>query len=139
MIKPPKEKDDPKLAMGVSSALTELVDFYATAIDYAGVDPKRTHFGKSLRPILEKETSENRSYVFCEGGRLPEETHCDEFHSSGPDGRRNPSCILAEDESSVRRNGPCKRNHDLANKRYKYVSRITGEDEFYDMRNRIRS
>lgn len=132
LIKPPKEKDDPKLAMGVSSALTELVDFYATAIDYAGVDPKRTHFGKSLRPILEKETSENRSYVFCEGGRLPEETHCDEFHSSGPDGP--PESFVYWPKMKAQSDGTAHaKGTMIRDKRYKYVSRITGEDEFYDM------
>ena len=68
LIKPPVwEKTDP----GISDAMTELVDFYATVMDYADIKPQRTQFGISLRPVIEDRRNENRKYVFCEGGRLP--------------------------------------------------------------------
>ena len=45
LIKPPVwEKTDP----GISDAMTELVDFYATVMDYADIKPQRTQFGISL-------------------------------------------------------------------------------------------
>ncbi len=63
LIKPPKtEHTDP----GIADALTELVDFYATVMDYAGAEPTQDQFGKSLRPILEDRTKPGRKYVFCE-------------------------------------------------------------------------
>ena len=61
LIKPPKgEAVDP----GITDSFAELVDFYATAMDYAGVEPDHDHFGKSLRPILEDRRVSLREYVF---------------------------------------------------------------------------
>lgn len=130
LVKAPKE--NVSHALGISDALTELIDFYATAIDYAGVKPNRTHFGKSLRPILEGRTSKNRFYVFCEGGRLLEETHCDEFHASGPSGPPESFVYWPKMKAQSDGNAHAKGTM-IRDERYKYVSRITGEDEFYDM------
>ncbi len=129
LIKPPKgEALDP----GVTHSLAELVDFYATVMDYAGVRPRRTHFGRSLRPIVENRSREVRDFVCCEGGRLPEEVHCDEFHASGPNGPA-PGFVyypkmLAQTDSEAHAKGVM-----LRTKRYKLVRRITGEDEIYDL------
>ncbi|MCI6886152.1 MAG: sulfatase-like hydrolase/transferase [Lachnospiraceae bacterium] len=129
LIKPPKgEALDP----GVTDAMAELVDFYATAMDYAGVTSQRTQFGKSLRPIMGNRMLEHRSFVCCEGGRLPEEQHCDEYHAGGPQGpNRNfvywPK-MMAQTDDEAHAKGTMIRNHN-----YKYVSRISGEDEFYDL------
>lgn len=129
LIKPPAgERVDP----GVTDALAELVDFYGTAMDYAGVTPGRTHFGRSLRPVVENRGSRVRDYVTCEGGRLPEEKHCDEYHSAGQDGP-SPRFVYwpkmkAQLEDEAHAKGAMIRDG-----RYKYVSRITGEDEFYDL------
>lgn len=129
LIKPPKwEIPD----VGISDAMTELVDFYATAADYAGMMPGRTHFGKSLRPIIRERGRENRDYVFCEGGRNPGETHCDEYHSSGPLGPKETFVywpkMMAQTDDEAHAKGTMIRSRD-----YKYISRITGEDEFYDL------
>jgi arylsulfatase A-like enzyme len=52
IIKPPKsQKVDP----GTTNALTELVDFYATVLDYAGVEPMHDHFGAPCRGGSQKE------------------------------------------------------------------------------------
>ncbi len=131
LIKPPKgERVDP----GVTTGLTELVDFYATAMDYAGVEPTHSQFGRSLRPVVENRKECVREFVCCEGGRLPGERHCDEFHDSGPQGTHkwNPywarHCAQADDKA-----------HDkgvmLRTKKGKYVSRVSGKDEYYDLEN----
>ncbi|WP_312425862.1 sulfatase-like hydrolase/transferase [Lacrimispora sp.] len=130
LVKPPK---DARLDAGVTDALAELVDFYATAMDYAGEELKRTQFGRSLRPVIEDRSRENRSFVYCEGGRLPEEEHCDEFHSSGPNGP-DPNFVywpkmMAQTDDIAHAKGTMIRNRD-----YKYVSRIAGADEFYDLK-----
>ncbi|MDD3429496.1 MAG: sulfatase-like hydrolase/transferase [Oscillospiraceae bacterium] len=83
LIKPPKGTD---MDAGVSDSLVELVDFFATAMDFADVTPSYTHFGRSLRPVLKNRAADVREYVFCEGGRQPGETHCDEYHQAGPQG-----------------------------------------------------
>lgn len=68
LIKPPKNIP---LDPGISNSMVELVDFYATAMDLAGVQPTHTHFGHSLRPVLADRSAKVRDYVFCEGGRQP--------------------------------------------------------------------
>ena len=65
--------------------MTELV-FYTTVMDYAGITPERTQFGRSFKHMIEDRTKEHRAYVFCEGGRLSEEKHSDEYHVSGQNG-----------------------------------------------------
>ncbi len=117
---------------GISSALTELVDFYATAMDYAGVVPGHTHFGHSLRGIIEGKTEVNRPYVFSEGGRNPGEIHCDEYHEAGPNGLSAKSVYwpkaMAQTDDEAHAKGIMMRTD-----RYKYISRTIGRDEFYDL------
>ena len=75
LIKPPKGRGaDP----GVCESLVELVDFYATVLDYAGVQPAHSQFGRSLAAAVADRSTPVRNAVFCEGGRLAEETHCSE-------------------------------------------------------------
>lgn len=130
LIKPQKGSPvDP----GISDSMTELVDFYATVMDYADVPVYRTHFGTSLRKVIENRSKENREFVCCEGGRLPEEKHCDEYHGAGPSGPDKnfvywPKMMAQTDD------GAHAKAVMLRTKHYKYISRITDEDEFYDLR-----
>ncbi len=129
LIKPPKgEAVDP----GVTRSMAELVDFYATAMDYAGVQPGHTHFGQSLRPVIADRSRQNREFVCCEGGRLPEEVHCDEFHANGPRGTMPMSPYwprhFAQTDDEAHAKGVM-----LRTEKYKYVCRVNGEDEFYDL------
>lgn len=129
LVKPPK---DYALDPGVSDALVELVDFYATALDMAGVSSPHTQFGRSLVPILADRQAAVRSFACCEGGRMPGETHCDEYHSCGPQGPSENSAyypkMMAQTNDVAHAKGIM-----LREKRYKYVSRIAGGDELYDM------
>ncbi len=131
LIKPPKLES---VDAGITDSFAELIDFYATIQDYAGLEKNYTHFGISLRPVLENRLIENRDYVCCEGGRLPEEIHCDEFHSGGPKGTNpyNPYYPRhkAQTDDEAHAKGVMIRNHN-----YKLVSRVIGQDEFYDLRN----
>ncbi len=129
LVKPPSGIP---LDPGICSSLVELVDFYATALDIAGLVSSHTHFGKSLVPVLSDRRLPNREYVFCEGGRLPEETHCDEYHESGPQGL-NPRVVYwpknkAQTDPVAHAKGIMIRDHN-----YKYISRTLGSDEFYDL------
>ena len=127
LIKPPKGYDvDP----GVSDSLTELIDFYATAMEFAGVTPNHTHFGKSLIPVLKDRSTPNREYVYSEGGRQPDEILCDEFHADGtsyPEIEYWPK-KMAQTDHEAHAKGIMMRDH-----HYKYVSRTLGRDEFYDL------
>jgi len=126
LIKPPAGT---KLDPGITDSLAELVDFYATAMDFAGVEPQRTQFGRSLRPVIADRSAKVRDFVCTEGGRLPGELHCDEYHVSNPKREFEywPKMMAQTDD----------RGHAkgimIRNDRYKYVNRITDENEFYDL------
>lgn len=129
IVKPPKgEGVDP----GVSDSMTELIDFYATVMDYAGVIPSHTHFGKSLRPIIKNRKERNRDYVFCEGGRLPAETHCDEFHDFGPRGM-SPRIDYYPKGKAQTDPAAHEKAVMIRSDQYKLVFRSITENEFYDL------
>ena len=129
LIKPPKGFP---VEPGVSDSLVELVDFYATAMDFAGVEPTHSHYGRSLRPILLDRRAAVRDFVTCEGGRNPEEEHCDEFHAAGPQGTSPYSPYwprhMAQTDPDAHARGYMLRTAD-----WKLVSRVNGKDELYDL------
>lgn len=116
---------------GVADGLVELVDLYATALSFAGARPSHTHFGRSLEPVLQDRKSCGRDYVFCEGGRLEEETHCDEYHESMPDERNYYYPRLKAQTDPVAHGKAAM----IRSKRYKYIRRIYERDELYDLVN----
>lgn len=131
LIKPPKGTAvDP----GVSDSLAELVDFYATAMDLAGVEPSGDHFGKSLRSVLADRKVSLRDFAFCEGGRLPHEEQCDEYHAAAGKGGTIPKASMywprqtAQTDDLAHAKGTMVRD-----RRYKYVHRTSGKHEFYDL------
>ena len=129
LVKPPKgEQVDP----GISDSLVELVDFYATVMEYACVMPDHTHFGRSLTPVLADREAVIREYVFCEGGRMPGETHCDESHINGPNGSP-PSFVYWPRQTAQREDEAHCKGTMIRNQRYKYISRVNGAYEFYDL------
>lgn len=129
LVKPPKGAAvDP----GVTDSLAELVDFYATAMDYAGVAPSHDHFGRSLRPVIADRAQAVRQYVHCEGGRMPGEQQCDEYHAEGPAGPAKASPYwpkkVAQLDGEAHEKGAM-----ICDGRYKYVHRPSGRDELYDL------
>lgn len=129
LVKPPSGMAvDP----GITDSLAELVDFYATAMEYAGVTPDHTHFGRSLSPVIADRNVQIREYVFCEGGRMPGETHCDESHINGPNGSP-PSFVYWPRQTAQREDDTHCKGTMIRDKRYKYISRSDGADEFYDL------
>lgn len=130
LIKPPKGF---ALDAGISDSLVELVDFYATAMDFAAVAPTHTHYGRSLKAVLHDRGAAVRDFVTCEGGRNPEEIHCDEFHAGGPNGTSPFSPYwprhMAQTDPDAHAKGYMLRTAD-----WKLVSRVNGRDELYDLR-----
>jgi arylsulfatase A-like enzyme len=114
----------------ISDALVELVDLTATVQHYAGITPDYTHFGKSLVPIISGETDDHRDAVFCEGGRLNGELHCNESAPANED----PSMLYWPRGEMQRSEGP---EHTKATmirtKKFKYVRRFYETDELYDL------
>lgn len=129
LVKPPKGE---AIQPGISDSLVELVDFYATAMAYAGVTPDHTHFGRHLGPVLESRDGKIRDYVFCEGGRMPGETHCDESHINGPNGSP-PAFVYWPRQTAQREDDTHCKGTMIYDGRYKYISRQNGDDEFYDL------
>ncbi len=120
------------LDAGISDSLVELVDFYATAMAVANVVPSHTHFGRSLLPVLADRKVKIRDYAFCEGGRQPNEKHCDEYHQAGEKGvpKTTPYWpkMMAQQDDEAHAKGIMMRGE-----RYKYISRTLGSDELYDL------
>lgn len=129
LIKPPKGVE---LDPGISDSLAELVDFYATALEFAGASSTHTHFGRSLVPVLNNRMTRVRDYAFCEGGRQPGEQHCDEYHQCGPNGAPPATPywpkMMAQRDDEAHAKGIM-----IRGEQYKYVSRTLGRDELYDM------
>ena len=133
IIKPPKRE---KTDAGITDSLAELVDFYATVMDYASVEPDHDQYGKSLRPVIENRNREIRDFVFSEGGRMPYEWQADEYHGSSKE-------IAAASEEDAywpkKMAQSCAEAHAkgtmIRDRRYKYIKRSGGRDEFYDLEN----
>lgn len=130
LIKPPK--DFGKVDTGVSDSIIELVDFYATAMDFAGVEPEHDHFGRSTRPILENRESKIRDVAFCEGGRMPYEYQCDEYHISDPNGPKKGGLYWPKQKAQSDNTAHAKGTM-ITDGHYKYVHRTIGSCEFYDL------
>lgn len=129
IVKPPKACG---VDAGISPALTELLDLYATVLDYANVQPCHTHHSRSVRRVVENRQCANRTAVFCEGGRMPGETHCDEYHINGENG--SPESFVYWPKQKAQADDVAHgRGIMLRTEKYKYVSRITEPDELYDL------
>ena len=129
IIKPPS---DIPIQPGIRDALVELIDFTATAYEYAGITPDYDHFGRSLTPLLTGATGEHRDAVFCEGGRLLGEEQAmekgsDSFHD--PAGLYWPRVQLQGNEDGSHSKATMCRTRN-----YKYVRRLYDTDELYDLR-----
>ena len=128
VIKPPA---DVPVEPRVSDALVELIDFPATVEALTGIEPRHTHFGRSLLPVLAGETDEHRDAVFCEGGRIHGERHCMELESHGADDPTHPYwprlAVQASEGPEHGKGVMCR------TKTHKYVMRLYENDELYDL------
>lgn len=128
LVKPPKGV---KVSPGISDSLVELVDFYATALDYAGVKPSHTHFGINLNPVLADRAVSIRDYAFCEGGRMPNEV-CSEYVNAHCNGE-NPSLEYWPRQKAMSDNEGHYKGTMISDSHYKLVYRSNGKSEFYDL------
>ena len=120
IIKPPA---DYQVDAGINNNLTELIDFYATAMDMAGVKPNHTHYGNSLVKNLKDKNLKNRDFVCCEGGREAGEIHCDEYHTKGPNGPAIYSDYYPR-QNSQKDDLAHAKGIMLRDERYKFISRL---------------
>lgn len=129
LVKPPVNFPcDP----GVTDSLAELVDLYATVLEFAEIPSSHSHFGRPLQPVLADRRKTIRDAVFCEGGRLASEKHCSEAVDPEKQGReRNmvywPRYAAQWDDEAHAKGTMIRTRH------WKYVYRAEGMCELYDM------
>ncbi len=133
LVKPPKMTDDDGREVfacdaGVAGGVVELVDFYATVMDYAGVEPVEDHFGRSLRPVVADRDFRVRQYAHCEGGRLAHEEQCDEWHCDPP--RPGMDDYWAKKTAELDSEAHEKTTM-VTDGHYKFVQHLSGEHELY--------
>lgn len=116
---------------GVRDELVELIDFTATAYDFAGVQPGYDHFGRSLRASIAGEAGRTRDAVFCEGGRLAHEDHCCEKESGAATERSNKYWPKVSAQQEMPAHGKAVMSR---TKEFKYVRRPFEEDQLFDLR-----
>ena len=129
IVKPPA---DQPIAPGIRDQLVELIDFTATAYEWAGIAPDYDHFGRSLTPLIQDADAEHRDAVFCEGGRLIGEEQAMEKDSPSfydPTGLYWPRVQLQGSEAGEHSKATMCRTRD-----FKYVRRLYESDELYDLR-----
>jgi arylsulfatase A-like enzyme len=132
IVKPPVDR---AIEPGVRrDTLAELVDVAATVFDIAGIDPGYDQFGRSLLPSIADATLPHRDYAFCEGGRRPDEMQVSEVESLtqfGPDptvGLYYPRINIQVQDAAAHGRAAMIRSLTA-----KYVLRMGGADEFYDL------
>ena len=131
VVKPPAAR--PARA-GVREQLVELVDFPATVYDLAGIEVEHWQFGRSVAPMFEDARAAHRDAVFCEGGRLRGERQASEYQSValGRDtGLYSPRIRLQLEETDEL---PHSKATMCRTEDFKYIRRLYGEDELYDLR-----
>lgn len=128
LVKPPSGYN---VDSGISENMVELVDLYPTVLEMCGIKPEHSYFGKSLIPVLENKDKKIRDFVFCEGGRLKGELHCDESNGVMPH-PYNPYYPrkIAQMDNTAHTKATMIRSEN-----FKYVKRLYEEDEFYDLKN----
>jgi arylsulfatase A-like enzyme len=116
----------------VTDALVELIDIPATVEALCGIEPRHTHFGRSLLPILAGETDAGRDAVFCEGGRRRGERQAMELEAGIHD---DPAALYwprlslqVESDAAHTYAVMCRTTT------HKYVRRLYEPDELYDLR-----
>ncbi len=129
IVKPPA---DQPIKPGIRDQLVELIDFTATAYEWAGIEPDYDHFGRSLTALIAGAEAEHRDVVFCEGGRLIGEEQAMEKDSPSfydPSGLYWPRVQLQGSEGGEHSKATMCRTRD-----FKYVRRLYESDELYDLR-----
>jgi len=129
IVKPPA---DAPIQPGIRDQLVELIDFTATAYEWAGIEPDYDHFGRSLAALIDGSETEHRDAVFCEGGRRFGEEQAMEKGSPSfydPSGLYWPRVQLQGSEDGEHSKATMCRTRD-----FKYVRRLYESDELYDLR-----
>ena len=111
----------------VRSCLCEMTDLYPTLLELAGLETKRYHWGRSLRPVMDGDVEAHRDAVFAEGGYHPHErVH---FRVDLPEN----SPYQAMREVIEANPGLAQRTMMVRTEKWKYVYAPGERDELYDL------
>lgn len=123
-------------SFGISAAMVQHIDVFATCLELAGVKPNWAHFGRSLVPLLKGETDKHREEVLAvSGSNPPFEQALDLDRASFIDLEDKTNlyypwkCILAEHPDSASQTFMIRDN------RWKYILRRYDVSELYDFEN----
>ena len=110
--------------------LVELHDIMPTCLELAGVEPRHTHFARSLAPQLRGAPGDPHRAVFSEGGYNTSEPHAFEPLEAFPESHIYYPKVLLENK----RPELITRTSTIRTKDAKLVLRPDGESEQYDLR-----
>ncbi|MBM3216102.1 sulfatase [Candidatus Poribacteria bacterium] len=118
----------------VSRQPVEAFDVMATVLDLAGIEPRHTHFARSLVPLTRGSPADMTRAVFAEGGYDAFEPHCFEGRSVGDQAGRDSSHVYYP-------KGRQQQDHPLSVCRttmirmrdVKLIYRPNGRSELYDL------
>jgi len=124
LVRNPLILHDPAGRSGVADSFVELVDLTATMLDYAEAEPTWTHFGRSLRHVLDDPSAEHRAEAFSEGGFLVEE---EPLLEAGATGHYDAKQALQHEDTTL-----TGRAISIRTDRWTYVERLYEGPELYD-------
>lgn len=104
----------------------ELLDIYPTLCDLLGIETPPTVHGKSFLPLIDGKTTEHKRCVFAEGGLEP---HALATAPTLEDLGRH----FVKHEVLLKQPVTMERAKMVVMGRYKYVWRVGGDHEFYDL------
>ncbi|HEY66521.1 MAG TPA: sulfatase-like hydrolase/transferase [Caldilineae bacterium] len=112
----------------------ELFDIMATVMELAGIEPRHTHFARSLVPQLHGAAGDPDRAVFCEGGYARHEPHCFEGDPRRDTFARHEAHIYYP-KGKVQQDSPDSvgRTVMIRTTTHKLVYRPTGVCELYDL------
>ena len=112
----------------------ELMDIMPTVLELAGIQPRHTHFGRSLVPQLHGAGGDPDRAVFAEGGYALSEPHCFEGRADNSQFMTNPEHIYyqkglqqQEEPDTIARCAMIRTSE------HKLVRRSSGQHELYDL------
>jgi choline-sulfatase len=113
-----------------SDALVESIDLLPTLLELVGVPVPRGVQGRSLGPVLRGETREHRDIVLCQGGQEPEM-----FARIVAANAKPRPCFAYQLKQQALFDEPVinARAKMIRDRRWKYIWRIGGPEELYDL------
>jgi len=119
----------------VVEEVTELFDLMPTVLDLAGIEPRHTHFARSLVPQLHGDAGDADRAAFADGGYDRHEPHCFEGRDSDPIAVGAQHIYWPKGRQQQDHPDSVCRSAMVRTRWHKLIRRTQGIDELYDLRN----